>query len=124
MNKFLINEKVKKLTFIAPLVQGEKGTHQNLLEKLNKEGYLRVKIDGNIYSLDDVIDLNKNQKRDIDLLIFRTEIIGDKYNEISESINIATNKSGGLVKIENTENNQSKIYSKLYSLYLQRFFCS
>lgn len=113
--------KGQKINIYAPLVQGEKGTHQNLLEKLNKEGYLRVKIDGNIYSLDDVIDLNKNQKHDIDLLIFRTEIIEDKYNEISESINIATNKSGGLVKIENTENNQSKIYSKLYSCIYKDF---
>ncbi|ATO30575.1 excinuclease ABC subunit A [Mycoplasmopsis bovirhinis] len=104
-----------KLIIYAPLVENEKGTHVNLLEKLKNEGYLRVKVNGEILSLKDKIILDKNYKHTIYLVIHRVSVKEDNYNQISEAINIATEKSGGLVKIENVDTKELLTFSKLHA---------
>ncbi|TDV24094.1 excinuclease ABC subunit A [Mycoplasmopsis mustelae] len=114
-----------KIAIYAPLIEGEKGTHQNLLEKLKNEGFLRVKIDGDSYLLEDEISLNKNSKHNIDLVILRSILVNEaNYNEISSALNVATEKSGGLVKIEFLQTQETKIYSKLYSCIYKDFSIS
>ncbi|MEA4115472.1 excinuclease ABC subunit UvrA [Mycoplasma sp. 744] len=109
-----------KITILAPLIDGEKGTFVNLFEKLRKEGFHRLKIDNQIYELDEEIKLEKNVKHTIDIVVRRTVIKEEKYNEISEAINSALEYSDGLVKIE-TLDNKTKIFSKKHSCIYKDF---
>ncbi|WP_322960299.1 excinuclease ABC subunit UvrA [Mycoplasmopsis cynos] len=110
-----------KLIIYAPLIENEKGTHANLLERLKVEGYIRVKVDNKIYMLQDKIELDKNTRHNIDLIIDRVELVEEKYNRIAEAINIATDKAKGIVKIENLENNEILTFSKLHACIYKDF---
>ncbi|MFV8414301.1 excinuclease ABC subunit UvrA [Mycoplasma sp. Z707] len=110
-----------KLIIYAPLVEGEKGTHANLLEKLHKDGFIRVKIDGQFYLLDDQIELAKNNKHDIDLVITRVVLNEENYVRIAEAIDIAAEHSNGLIKIEDVENNKIYSFSKTHSCIYKDF---
>ncbi|QNM93622.1 excinuclease ABC subunit UvrA [Mycoplasma sp. Pen4] len=104
-----------KLIIYSPLVDNEKGTHANLFEKLKNEGYMRVKVDGQIMMLEDKIELSKNHKHTIDLVIDRVPLKEENYNRIAEAIDIATEKSGGLLKVENVDTDEILTFSKLHS---------
>ena len=60
-----------KMVILSPVVHGEKGTHKDLFDKLRKEGYVRVRVNGEIYDLGEKITLEKNIKDKIDLVIYR-----------------------------------------------------
>ncbi len=70
-NKILEYPQGTKLIILSPVVYGEKGTHKDLLEDLQKEGYVRVRINGQMYDLSDSIDLEKNKKSNIEVVIDR-----------------------------------------------------
>ncbi|WLP85384.1 excinuclease ABC subunit UvrA [Mycoplasma seminis] len=110
-----------KLVIYAPLVDSEKGAHANLLDKLKKEGYLRVKVDGEILLLEDKIQLNKNQKHSIDLQIDRVVLNEANYNRIAEDIDAATLYANGLVSVQNIETNEIFNFSKTHSCIYKDF---
>ncbi|MEX1000394.1 MAG: excinuclease ABC subunit UvrA [Thermodesulfobacteriota bacterium] len=93
--------KGEKISIYSPIVQGRKGEYRKELEDLRSEGYLRVRIDGDIYDLDDEITINKNKKHTIELLvdvaIIRSENMAER---IRESLQIALKRSGGVVIVE------------------------
>ena len=70
-NKVLEHEEGSKVIIMAPVVYGEKGTHKELLDTLRKEGYVRVKINGEMFDLSDEINLDKNKKSNILVVIDR-----------------------------------------------------
>ena len=96
-----------KLQILSPIVNNEKGTFANKLESIKKSGYLRVRIDNNLLSLDDEIKLEKNNKHNIDIVVDRIVLNYDKEtrSRIYDSIEKATNESNGKVIImyENSE---------------------
>lgn len=110
-----------KLIIYSPIVEGEKGTHQKLLDKIKSEGYLRVKIDGEIMLLDEPIHLEKNIKHTIDLVIDRVVLNEENYNRIAEAIDIASDKANGLVKVENLDEQKTEIYSKTHACIYKDF---
>ncbi|WBP84302.1 hypothetical protein Me_995_000281 [Mycoplasmopsis edwardii] len=121
LNLVYKNSENTQLIIYAPIADNEKGTHTNLLEKLKNVGYLRVKVDGEILSLKDKIDLDKNYKHTIDLVIDRVKANEENYNRISEVINITTDKAGGIVKIENIDKKEIKTFSKLHACIYKDF---
>ena len=60
-----------KIQLLAPVVRGRKGRHEKLLEKAKKSGYVRVRIDGNLYELSEEISLDKNIKHNIEIIVDR-----------------------------------------------------
>lgn len=110
-----------RIIIYAPLVDQEKGTHQNLLEKLRQEGFLRVNIDGQVMLLEDKIELNKNQKHTIDLIIERVALSESKQSQIAQSIDFATERANGLVKVENTQTGEVKTFSKNHACIYKDF---
>ncbi len=60
-----------KIQLLAPVVRGRKGTHAKLLDRAKKSGYVRVKIDGNMYELSEEIKLDKNIKHNIEIVVDR-----------------------------------------------------
>ncbi len=99
----------EKILIEAPIVSAEKGTHAKLFESLNKSGYIRVKIDGNIYTLDEEISLDKNIKHTINVVIDRIIIKEDNLGRIEESIENAIKLSKGKVII--TKDDEEILFS-------------
>ena len=89
-----------KIIIMAPVVHGERGTHKELLEKLRKEGYVRVRVNGEMLDLSEDIDLDKNKKDNIDVVIDRVVIKEDSHSRIFEAIENATKLSNGKVIIQ------------------------
>ncbi|VEU59077.1 excinuclease ABC subunit UvrA [Mesomycoplasma neurolyticum] len=89
-----------KLLILSPLVNNEKGSHQLLIAKLKKEGFVRLKIDDQIISLDDEINLEKNKKHNISIVVDRVTLTEENRSRISEAIDVAAKYSKGLINIE------------------------
>jgi excinuclease ABC subunit A len=88
-----------RLVVIAPLVKGRKGEYRKLLDQLRGEGFVRVRIDGEIRDLGDEISLGKNQRHDIDLVIDRVVIREGIKNRVAESVELALRYGEGVVKV-------------------------
>lgn len=99
-NKILECPEGTKLIIMAPVVHGEKGEHKDLLEKLRKDGYVRVRINKESRDLSENIDLDKNIKDDIDVVIDRLIIKEGIRSRLFEAIESATKLAKGKVIID------------------------
>ena len=99
-SKVLEHDLGTKVIIMSPVVVGEKGTHKDLFEDLQKKGYIRVRVNKETMSLDEDIVLDKNKKSNIDVVIDRIVIKEDSRARLMESIEAATNLSHGKVIIE------------------------
>ena len=92
-----------KVTILAPVVRGQKGTQMKLLESLKRSGYARVEIDGSIFMLDDAINLDKNIKHNVNVVIDRITIKEGKDARLAESLETALKLADGMVLVEEIE---------------------
>ncbi len=99
-NKLLEYSVGTKMVIMAPAVHGEKGTHKELLAELQKEGYVRVRVNGQMYDLNDEILLEKNKKDNIDVVIDRIVLKEDSRSRLTESLEAATKLGHGKVVID------------------------
>ena len=113
-NKILEYEVGTKIEIMAPVVHGEKGTHKDLLEDLRKDGYVRAKIDGETVDLNDEINLEKNKKHNINVIIDRIVIKEDSRSRIFEGIESSTKLSNGKVVI-NIIGDKEIVFSENYA---------
>ena len=98
VDKVLSFEDRTKLQILAPLVRGKKGMHEKLLEKIKKNGYVRVRIDGEIYDLtEEEIKLDKNKKHNIEVVVDRIIIKEGIEGRLTESIEASLRLAEGLV---------------------------
>ena len=88
-----------KIMIESPIVRGEKGTHKKLLEELQKDGFVRVKINDNIYTLDEEIELDKNKKSSISVIVDRI-VINDDRSRLANSVETALQLAKGIVDVE------------------------
>ena len=86
-----------KLQILSPVVRGQKGTHKKTLDNIKKEGFVRIRIDGESYEVTDEIDLNKNQKHNIEVVVDRIIIKDNIETRLADSIETAVKLSDGLV---------------------------
>ena len=100
VNKIVTYPEGTKLVILSPIVYDEKGTHKDLFESLRKEGFIRVRVNGEMYDLSEDINLEKNIKDKIDIVIDRIVIKDNIRTRLFESIELATNKSGGKVVVD------------------------
>ncbi len=92
-----------KLQLLAPIVKNRKGKHEKVLESLKKSGYARVRIDGNIYDLSEEIEINKNKKHNIEVVVDRLIIKDGLEKRLAESIETVMNLSKGLLIVQTDE---------------------
>ena len=92
-----------KVQLLSPIVHQEKGTQKDVLEKIRKDGFNRVRVDGTIMTLEEVPALEKNKKHSIDIVIDRLIIKPDIRSRVFESIETAINFSRGLLIILTSE---------------------
>ena len=90
-----------KIQILAPVVRGKKGEYSSLFEELRQEGFVRVKVDGEIYNLDeDEIELAKTKKHDISVVVDRIVVKDSARSRIADSVQIALKKSDGIMMVE------------------------
>ena len=99
-NKVMDMEEGIKIIVSSPVIEGKKGTHKDLLEDLQKSGYVRVKIDNNDYDLTEDIDLEKNKKHNIEVIIDRLVVKDGIRSRLYESIETASKLSKGKVFVD------------------------
>ncbi len=89
----------EKLMILAPVVRGQKGEHIKVLDGIRKSGFVRVDIDGNIYTFDEVIKLDKNKKHSISIVIDRIVMKDEIDKRLTESVELALKEANGLVVV-------------------------
>ena len=89
----------EKVMVMGPVVDGRKGTHQKLLARLIKDGYTRVRVDGEVYLLSDDIPLDKNKKHTIDVIVDRLVIKDSILMRLTDSLETAAKLADGIVHI-------------------------
>ena len=89
-----------KIQLLAPVVRGRKGSHAKLLERAKKNGYVRVRIDGNLYELSEEINLDKNIKHNIEIIVDRLVVKEGIEKRLSDSIETVLNLAEGLMMVD------------------------
>lgn len=90
-----------KIQILAPVVRGKKGEYSSLFEELRQEGFVRVKVDGEVYNLDeDEIELAKTKKHDISVVVDRIVVKESAISRIADSVQIALKKADGIVIVD------------------------
>lgn len=91
----------KPVSIYSPVVQGRKGVYRKELEEMRREGFLRVRIDGETRDLDEEIELSRNRKHTIELLVDRMTLGGESSGKrLSDAVSLALKRSGGLLMCE------------------------
>ena len=115
VDQILALPKESKIIILSPIVIGRKGEYKNLLEKIKKDGFVRVRVDKTIYTLEEEIEIDKNKKHDIDIVIDRIVLKDDIKNRLTESVELALKHSDGLVKIVLIDSNEEIIFSSRFA---------
>ena len=89
-----------KIQILAPIVRGKKGMHQKEFERARKSGYVRVRVDGNLYELTEEITLEKNKKHNIEIVVDRLVVRPDIQSRLTDSLETAIGLTGGLVLVD------------------------
>ena len=104
-----------KLYILAPIVRGRKGEYKKEFKELQAKGFQRVKIDGELYEITDVPDLNKKLKHDIEVVVDRIKVRADLGNRLADSVETALRLADGLVIAENADNGEQELFSEKYA---------
>lgn len=100
VDRILMLEERTKFQILAPVVRGKKGRHEKVFESAKKSGYLRVRVDGNIYELTEEIKLEKNIKHSIEIIIDRLSIREGIEKRLTDSVENALKLGNGLMIVD------------------------
>ena len=105
-----------RIQIVAPIVKDKKGTHKKLIDKLIKDGYIRFKIDGELYEVGDIPELDKNKKHSISIIIDRIVIKEGIETRLADSLETSLNLSNNdLVEIDDVKEETTQLFSTKYS---------
>ena len=104
-----------KLQLLAPVVRGRKGEQVKLLEDAKKSGYVRVRVDGILYDLSEKIELEKNKKHNIEIVVDRLMVKEGMQMRLTESIETAAALSGGLLIVDVNQGEDELLFSQSFS---------
>jgi excinuclease ABC subunit A len=102
----------KKLVILAPLIRGRKGHYRELFEQLRKQGYLKVRVNGEILDLKERMQVDRYKIHDIELVVDRIQVLDDARTRISQSVQKALQMGKGLLFIMDNDSNKINQYSK------------
>lgn len=104
-----------KLLLLAPIARGKKGEYKKEIEDLRKQGYQRLKIDGEVYDIEEVPALNKNQKHDIEVVVDRIAVKEGISERLAQSFETALKLSDGLVFAEDNTTGERITFSSKFA---------
>lgn len=114
VDNVLEHEEGTKIQILSPIIRAKKGEYVKLLESMQKEGFVRVRIDGEMFELTDDIEMDRNKKHNIDIVVDRLVVKEDIRNRLAESIETAMRHSDNLVKVDFV-GKEEKLYSGNYA---------
>ena len=114
VDRVLSMEKGTKVQIMAPVVRGRKGEHQKELDAARRSGFVRVRVDGNLYDLSEEIKLEKNNKHNIEVVVDRLVIAPEIRSRLADSIETATALTNGTV-IVNVLGGDDLLFSQNYA---------
>lgn len=100
---------------LSPVIRGKKGEHKKIFEDAGKSGYVRVRVDGNIYDLSESITLDKNIRHNIEIIVDRLSVKKEAARRIADSCESAVSLSGGLLHIETVPDGRVISFSTNYA---------
>ena len=103
-----------RIQLLAPVVRGRKGRHEKVLEQAKRSGYVRVRVDGNLYELTEEIKLDKNQKHNIEIVVDRLVVKPGIEKRLTDSIETVLGLSEGLLMVD-TMDEQIHTYSQSFA---------
>ena len=104
-----------KIQLLSPIVRTRKGEHTKLLEQALKDGFLRVRIDGEMYELDETPKLDKQKKHTIEIVVDRLVVRPNIRQRLTDSLETALKQSGGLVTVQQIESGEETQFSQNYA---------
>lgn len=104
-----------KIQILAPIIRGRKGEHLKVFEDARKSGYVRCRADGNLYDLSEEIQLEKNKKHNIEIIIDRLVVKDDMTRRLTDSIEAASGLSGGIIIVNLTDDDTDLTFSQNYA---------
>ena len=108
-------EEGTKIQVMSPIVRGRKGEYTKQLEEFQKEGFVRVKVDGQMYELSDDISIDRKKKHNISIVVDRLVVKSDIRSRLTESVEIALKHANNLVVIEDTTHEKEMLFSQNYA---------
>src|SRR5690606_6423952 len=99
-NKILDLEEGTRVMVLSPVIKLSKGTHRKTLEQFVKDGFIRAIINGELVDLEPVVELDKNKKHDISIVIDRLVVKSDIGSRLYDALELATTKSGGFAEVQ------------------------
>ena len=104
-----------RIQVMAPVIRGKKGEHAKVFEDAKRSGYVRVRVDGSLYELDEDIKLEKNKKHTIEIIVDRLIIRPDIRQRLTDSVETASKLSGGLILINLLREEKDLSFSQNYA---------
>ena len=104
-----------RLQIMAPVVRARKGEHAKIFDDARRSGYVRVRVDGNLYELSEEIKLEKNKKHDIAVVVDRIILREGVTQRLTDSVETASALAGGLVLVNNTATDEDILFSQNYA---------
>ncbi len=104
-----------RIQILAPVVRARKGEYQKVFEDARKSGYVRARVDGNIYDLSEEITLEKNKKHNIEIVVDRLAVKSDFTQRLTDSVETAAALAGGIVIIDIPDEGRELLFSQNYA---------
>ena len=104
-----------RVQILAPVVRARKGEYQKVFEDARKSGYVRVRVDGNLYDLSEEISLEKNKKHNIEIVVDRLMVKPDYTQRLTDSVETASALAGGIVIIDIPDESRELMFSQNYA---------
>ena len=104
-----------RIQVLSPVIRDRKGEHSKIFEDARKSGYVRARVDGSIYDLGEPIPLDKNKKHSIEIVVDRLTVKEDIRRRLTDSVEVATALSGGIVVIDLPAEEREMLFSQNYA---------
>ena len=104
-----------RLQILAPVIRGKKGEHAKVFEDARKSGYVRVRVDGNLYDLSESIPLDKNKKHQIEVVVDRLVLKPEIRRRLTDSVETASSLTGGIVTVDLPGEDREMSFSQNYA---------
>ncbi len=113
VNTLAVLDEGTKIVLMAPMVTGRKGRHEQLLSRIRKEGFVRIRVDGDIVHADDVQALAKNKRHSIEVVVDRVVVKKSAVRRLSDSITTAVRLTEGFLLVHFPDSGEEQLFSEL-----------
>ena len=104
-----------RIQIMAPVVRGKKGEYAKTFDEARRSGYVRVRVDGSLYELDEELKLDKNKKHNIEIVVDRLIVRDDVRSRLTDSVETASSLAGGLVLVNLVREERDLLFSQNYA---------